>query len=302
MAFPFPESFPEFSNIQQIFITNGVGHIGMNVTLDDGTLPCKTPSDPSYPASQVPGGYEYYYEFGFERIYCAPVPRNPSDESRWQRFGLFIANSVEQSSCPVNGNPRIQHNWGKRVVRADVEIYPWVSLSDPTYRPGVNQLGGARFSVTNWSIFANGGRYSPEIGAFALPSIDRPHGLLNGFVWEDVSRRRTAAAGRLAIDMFQQGNEPRSSTGYSIEGFASTGNKADGYYTSGPLYPGTYLLYVTDTKTGRSMQPFQTGVFRPYEKISFEVSETGPPRIVNDFKPLLSALEIENSCATPADY
>lgn len=283
-----PNDFPQFSNIRGTFVEAGFGHIGIDITLDDGKLPCKNPQDLNYSACQIQGSYAYYYEFGHGRIYCAPVPVDPRGESGWQRSGIFITNSLRSSSCFGQSRPDISHNWGRRIVTADVEIYPWVSSRERRYDPRFNVYGGARFSVSDWSFQANNGRYSPEIGKIVLPCRNNAHALLNGYAWEDRAAGRPAGPGRLSVDMFQQGGEPQSSTGYKIEGFASTGIAADtqdGYYTSGPLFPGRYLLFVTDTANGLQMEPFHRDITRPFERIDFEVSVDRPPRQITTFSP-----------------
>ena len=281
--------FPEFSNIRGVVIEPGFGHIGIDITLDDQTLPCKNPLDPDRGACQIEGSYAYYYEFGNGRIYCGPVPVDPTDSSGgWQQFGIFITNSLRSSACFGHDRPDIIHNWGKRIVKADVEIYPWISSAQRRYDPVHNVYGGARFSVNDWSFSANNGRYSPEIGTIVLPSRNGAYALLNGFVWEDRAAGRPAGPSRLSVDMFQQGSEPHTDYGYKIEGFASTGiasDNHDGYYTSGPLYPGRYLLYVTDTQNGLGMTPFHADIVRSYERIDFEVSPDRPPRQISTLAP-----------------
>jgi hypothetical protein len=134
-----------------------------------------------------------------------------------------------------------------------------------------SNYGGLRAYVNDFPYYAWGGRYSENMGSVSLPQYGYDAALLNGFG----SYCGTGiGAGRMTLDMFQSGGNPRySSTGYPFWGFASVSTNSDGYYSSGALVPGEYLIYVTDNSTGRKIT-FNANIYCPWERLDFDLCQS----------------------------
>lgn len=166
-----------------------------------------------------------------------------------------------------------------------IEIYPHGPNSQYNpYNPYNTDVGGLRASVNSFSVYANGGRYSADLGNITLPRLEDPNvGQLNGFVTD---RGAVAANGRVNFDMFQNGSSRSSSTGYPLSGFASVPNKSDGYYRTGAVPSGSYKVYISDAKTGRKIILDGLNIQRTFERLDFQLEKrcfgyTGPARCID---------------------
>ncbi len=164
-------------------------------------------------------------------------------------YGIFVNNQdinhcTHAVWCPNPSATTINHGWANLMTDMAIEIYP--HYTDGTYDPLHNTIGGVRIGTNSFPTFANGGRYSPQIGNVVLPQTGQTGvGKLNGFV-----RDNGAAVGAdiFAYDMFQQDSTKTTSTGFPMTGFASDTTNSDGYYSSGPVPYGTYTIFITDTR------------------------------------------------------
>lgn len=108
---------------------------------------------------------------------------------------------------------------------------------------------GKVYSTSNGSAvairLAPGG--SRNIGAIAFPIAGSPG---TGQFTGNVLSKTAVASGRVNFEIFQWTGQPTSSTGVELDAF-SAGPNSGGTYTTGPLWNGKYLAFVTDTATGR---------------------------------------------------
>jgi hypothetical protein len=221
---------------------NVCGHIGVDMGI--GTTPyypCYNPRDTFYGACAD----AYYHVESFTSF----------------PYGVFIDNTD-------NG---LAHYWGRKVTTAALEIYPHTSCAPGSnYDVFRNAYGGARVSVDTWNWFANGGVYSPHVGTVQLP-CNLPgcsYSKLNGFI------SRNGAPAAAEVDMFGNANVT-TSTGYPLSGFSAGPTNGDGYYTSTPLYPGTYETYVTDGSTAQYTDPGAHTFVAKIKKYGVGVYSTG---------------------------
>lgn len=238
-------------------IKGGRGHIGIDHILGNYS-PGNNHLDPFYGANVMSkdGCASYYRVESF------------SPEGTSFPYGIFIGN-VDRNMCSgqpwCTGPEILVHNWANRLTQAHLEIYS----EDPRY-------GNAAIWASNFSLFANGGAYSEDLGVIHLPdgantSPDPRTGVyqvakLNGFVF---TREGVAVpAGRMTIHMWGA-TQQTTSTGVPLEGFASMSNVEGGYYNSGWLYPGLYRCMVFDNSTGQKLKDFQAHILRPFERIDF---------------------------------
>jgi hypothetical protein len=230
------------------------GHIGIDLFLGDGYVPCHNSSDSAYAACEMSsvGTISYAYVHSFSDF----------------PYGIFVTN-ISANVCKgqpwcLSRVPTINHLWGNRITGAALEFYPHTSCaSDAKYDATSNTYGGARVQIgaspsagcvplgapspyNAFSYFANGGVYSCRVGTVTLPCSGAActYAKLTGTVYELTS---TVASGRVSIDMFQNGAGSYTDQEIGVSGFASTGSGTTGTYTSGPLYTGgNWKIYVGD--------------------------------------------------------
>jgi len=88
---------------------------------------------------------------------------------------------------------------------------------------------------------------APNLGLVTFPVPGGPS-VANFF--GDVVSRTPVTTGRVRIEIFQTTNQPLSSTGWPLDAF-SANNSVGGSYTTGPLWNGQYIAFITDTVTAR---------------------------------------------------
>jgi hypothetical protein len=281
------DSFPRtwnrsWANVWFNGVAIGSGHIGVDIGMwhpgvpghsNSGSVysPCLNPGDPYFAGCAVRPGY-------YRVQHYAPG---------WSDFpyGIFIENT----------NNGVNHDWAKRVNYAALEVYPYDNIPGTVDPPGegpywteTNRYGGVRMGIGSvgfvdvFPTHANGGYYSGPLGTVTqLPSVDGygsgGAARLNGFIyagWPAPAPHENAS-----IHLFQQSCNHTTSTGHPICSFASTHNKADGYYTSGPLFPGTYRIYIEVYQLENGVRvallrtvSFGASVFRSYERLDFDVN------------------------------
>jgi hypothetical protein len=230
--------YPRTHNVEwaavQLQQFNGIcGHIGVDLIFSHQTYgdynPCHHSDDPYYGSCVMSsnGPISYYKVFGFDNY----------------PYGIFIDNQnpnycTGQSWC--QSGTTFVHYWAQRLGSVALEFYPYTNCNGGGYDPYTSQYGGARLYVNEWPVLANGGMYSANLGSVTLPQRGSA-GVLNGFMTDNGAPVAYHAAW---INAFQMGSTAQTSMGYPVGGFASVGNNADGYYTTGPVYPGDYRLYV----------------------------------------------------------
>lgn len=250
----FPRIRPDaaFANVRLAHVDGGTGHIGMDVGMP-GYTPCHNPDDPYYGACVMSkdGPKSYYKVFHF------------SERGNDFPHGMFIDNEnynvcTGQPWCR-DGVPVLQHDWGKRITFAALEVYAYDS-----------RYGGARVRVDNFDHPAHGGFYSPEIGTIELPNTSAAHSAkLNGFIFRagnPVGEREAS------LDIFQEGTTYSTDKGYPVGGFSSVATNSDGYYSSGPVYSGRYKIYVGDVVRRKKIIIY-CDIIRPFERLDFDLAE-----------------------------
>jgi|SRR5688572_3872068 hypothetical protein len=270
VGLPGQASAVNFSNVRAGTITPGSGHVGVDI-LWGGYNPChkhmdtnnQTINDAYYGACVMSnsGRDSYYKVYNF----------TPSGTNF--PYGIFIDNQnpnycTSAAWCPNPSAQTVNHGWANLVDAAALEVYPYNTAGN--YDPANNTVGGIRVGVSGFPLYANGGRYSADLGNIALPQLGEANvGKLNGFVTDNGS---TVGADRVAFDAFQDGTASRfTSNGYPMYGFSSVRTNNDGYYTLGAVPTGTYNMYVTDTLTGHKIRIFGVGVNTTYERLDFNL-------------------------------
>lgn len=191
-------------------------------------------------------------------------------------YGIFIDNKndnrcllTDKSWCKPK-DKSYNHDWGKQVTGAALEIYPHAPGTQE-FKPAQNSVGGVRIYVDGFPVYANGGRYSADIGNVRLPKFGEPDvGKMNGYVYEKGTK---VAKGRVTFDFFQNGGTRKTSTGYTVSGFASSSNGDTAYYTSGAVPNGSYKLYITDEKTRKKIIIDGLGIEGTGRRIDFDVAK-----------------------------
>lgn len=255
-----------FANFWIGKVTPGSGHIGVDIWWNNGGgdyLPCQHSSDPYYDACALSNNAtSSYYK----------VMNYTSSGSDFP-YGVFIDNQnsdvcTTASWCQTHGNTgTIHHGWATLIADGSLEIYPHISGS---YNPAANTVGGVRVGAEFFN-FANGGRYSPNVGDISLPQLGESGvGKLNGFATYNGS---SVSSNRATLDIFQEQSTWSSSTGYPVTGFSSVNNNSDGYYSSGALPSGTYKIYVTDNQTSHKIILNGVGIHSQYERLDFQLDK-----------------------------
>jgi hypothetical protein len=130
-------------------------------------------------------------------------------------------------------------------------------------------IGNARFDSTQFQHYANGGRYTPQVGVITLPQR-KNSAALNGYVY---AGNRKAKKNRFEIVLFQQTSVSKSNTGYPVQGLDDTGNDNDsGYYQTSPLYPGHYQARIKDHEK-KVAYVIYLDITRPDERVDFNLDE-----------------------------
>ncbi len=267
----------KFTNMWVGRITPGAGHVGVDVTFNDhGDLlynPCHHYEDIYYGACVMSdsGQKSYYKKQLFDNNKTDfPFSVNGNDFP----YGIFIDNSNDNYCktawwCHDRNAATINHGWGRLVEKIWVEIYPWVSPDN--YDPFTSNVGGVKVSTNGFPAFANGGRYSQNIGDITLPQLGQPNvGKLNGFITKNGAR---VGFDKAKVDSFQDGSTRRSSTGYPIYGFSSTHTNQDGYYNTGPVPSGSYTIYVGDVDAQKKYKFTGIQIKRTYERLDFKLDK-----------------------------
>lgn len=250
-----------FVNLPLDSVVPGRGHVGVDIWWvgPDGNEynPCHHADDPFFGACVMSnvGPISYYKVHGFDNA-------NPSAPNDWP-FGIFIDDQnlnacADQPWCKgiPPGQP-LQHGWAELITGAALEVY------------GYDGLGGARVHIgpEGW-VAANGGVYAPPLGTITLPSPGSPR--LNGFVTRGGA---PVAADEAGLDFFQDGQlTAATSTGVPLAGFASTSTNGDGYYSSGPMFGGTYKIYVSDRAT-QSKIIIYADIWLDGERLDFDLAQ-----------------------------
>ena len=113
---------------------------------------------------------------------------------------------------------------------------------------------------------------APDIGNIALPQIGEAGvGRLNGFVTNNGS---SVSNNRVLFEIFQRDASRTTSSGYPMKGFSVVRNNNDGYYNTGALPNGSYIIYVTDTQTGRKILLDGINVYHLHERIDFRLEQS----------------------------
>jgi hypothetical protein len=173
-------------------------------------------------------------------------------------YGIFIDNAT----IPYGETEPREHNWGKKVQYVGLEIYPHSVEPGYTnvYDPPWNKYGGVRISLGGTTANAfpdvnNGGNYSANLGTVTELPIKGQSPFLNGYGYTKTSPQTPAQAGAFSVDLFQLNTTHYTTQAWPMHGFASTGNRENnGYYTSGPVFPGRYMAYVTLHQPFRKIQ------------------------------------------------
>jgi len=255
-----------FANFWIGKVTPGSGHIGVDIWWNNGSgdyLPCQNSHDAFYDACALSNAAQSSY---YKVMNYTPTT---SDFP----YGVFIDNQdpdvcTSSSWCgDPGGGDTINHGWARIINSGSLEIYPHIAGS---YNPSANTVGGVRL-VDGFFNFANGGRYSDNIGDIALPQIGEANvGKLNGFV---TSGGSSVANNRVLFEAFQEQSTRSSSTGYPLTGFTTVRNNSDGYYSTGAVPSGTYKIYITDTQSGHKIILNDIGVNSQYERLDFRIDQ-----------------------------
>lgn len=247
-------------------ITPGTGHIGVDIWWPAGGgniyNPCHISSDMFYGACVLANAAQTsYYKVMNYGLSGNNFP-----------YGIFIDNQNTNTctSAPWCTNPgasSFNHGWGRLISDGSLEIYPHVLGA---YNPSNNTVGGVRIS-SDFYHFANGGRYSRDIGNVTLPSLGQAGvGRLNGFATYNGS---PVANDRVLLEIFQRESSRGTSTGHPMYGFSVVRNNGDAYYNTGALPSGSYKIYITDTQTGRKIILDGVNVFSQHERIDFRLEQ-----------------------------
>lgn len=256
-----------FSNMWVGKISPGYGYIGVDVwwpTSNGGTYnPCQNSSDVYYGACVLSNsGQTSYYKVQHYTPTSTDFP-----------YGIFIDNQdpnycTSASWCQNKNATTIYHGWGQLITNASMEIYP--IYSNGQYNAALSSVGGVRIQ-TDFPGFANGGRYSNNIGNITLPQLGQPNvGKLNGFVTYEGA---PVSNNRFLFEAFQEQSTYSTSTGYPVTGFSVTNNNSNGYYNLGPLPDGTYKIYITDTQTNHKIILSDVNISNTYERLDFQLQD-----------------------------
>lgn len=255
-----------FANFWMGKITPGSGHVGVDLWWPSGSgeyNPCHHSNDVFYGACVLANNAQAsYYKVG---TYTPTTSNFP--------YGIFIDNQNTNTCtsapwCTNPSAPSFTHNWAKFLSDGSLEVYPYDGSGN--YNPSGNTVGGLRIQ-TSFFTFANGGRYSPNIGDIHLPKIGESGvGRMNGFATYNGG---AIANNRVTLEVFQKSATRFTSTGYATTGFTVVHSNSDGYYNTGALPSGSYKIYVTDTQTGHKIILDGVNIFQIYERLDFKLEQ-----------------------------
>jgi len=255
-----------FTNIWVGKITPGQGNVGVDIWWpSSGTdyNPCQHSSDIYYGACVLANAAPTSY---YKVMHYTPSGTDFP-------YGIFIDNQNQNtcktsSWCNNKSATSFNTNWGRLITDASIEIYP--QDTNGQYNPSTGTVGGVRIQ-SNFPGFANGGRYSNNIGDIALPQVGEANvGRLNGFITNNGS---AVANNRVTFEIFQENSSRGSSTGYPETGFSVVHNNSDGYFNTGALPSGSYKIYITDTQTGHKIVVQGVGIRQLYERLDFKLDQ-----------------------------
>lgn len=255
-----------FTNFWIGKVTPGTGHIGVDIWWPGGNgdyNPCQHSEDIFYGACVLSNsGRSSYYKV---------MSYTPSGTDF--PYGIFIDNQNNNycktsSWCTNKSANSFNHGWGRLISDGSIEIYP--HDANGNYNPSGYDVGGVRVA-SDFFLFANGGRYSKDIGNITLPQIGQPNvGRLNGFA---TINSVNAANNRLLLEVFQESATRKTSTGHPMTGFTVVRNNSDGYFNSGAVPSGSYKMYITDTLTGRKIILQGVNIFQLHERLDFKLEQ-----------------------------
>jgi len=255
-----------FSNLWVGTITPGSGHVGVDIWWPGGSSdynPCQHSNDAYYGACILSNTAQTsYYKV-----------MNYTPTSSDFPYGIFV-DSQNQNYCKTSSwctnktATSFTHGWMKLITDASIEVYPYDSNGQ--YNPSNNTVGGVRIQ-SDFPLFANGGRYSNNIGNVALPQIGQANvGKLNGFATYNGTK---VAANRLLVEAFQRSATRKTSTGFPMTGFTTVSSNSDGYFNTGALPSGSYKIYITDTQTGHKVILDGVNIISQYERLDFKLEQ-----------------------------
>lgn len=256
-----------FSDIWIGRVTPGYGYIGVDTwwPKSGGGIynPCQNSADAFYGACILSNaGQTSYYKVQHYSPGSSDFP-----------YGIFVDNQNQNyctsaSWCQNKNATTVNHGWGRLVTDASLEIYPIYAAGQ--YNAAASSVGGVRVQ-TDFPNFANGGRYSKNIGDIALPVLGQTNvGKLNGFV---TYKGAPVSNNRFLFEAFQEQSTYNSSTGFPLTGFAVTRNDSSGYYNLGAVPSGTYKIYITDTQTNHKIILSNVSIRSTYERLDFQLEQ-----------------------------
>ena len=271
-----------FSNMWVGSITPGSGHVGVDITWP-GNHPFTGAAMAYNPCHQYKNQAET--QTFQDSNYGGCVMSNSGVNSYYKvhsytpsgtsfPYGIFINNQdtnfcTTATWCPNPTAQTVSHGWANIISDIIMEVYPY--NANGQYDPLTSTVGGVRLGVNNFPTYANGGRYSTQVGNIALPQLGNSGvGKLNGFVTYNGA---PIANERFAYDMFQQGSTMATSTGHPVTGFASDLSNADGYYSSGAVPFGTYKIYITDRTVNKKYEINGVAVSSTGDRIDFDLAQ-----------------------------
>lgn len=257
-----------FANINIGQIRPGNGHVGVDIWWIRSNsvtyVPCHHADDIYYGACIMSDIDKISY---YKVMQYSPEGNNFP-------YGVFIDNNNEnycksQVWCSSQNSSSIQHNWANLVTGGALEIYPYDAAKQ--YNPYNNNVGGVRVIIDGFPYMANGGKYSIPIGDIHLPKIgERNVGRLNGFI---TVNGHAVDAGRVNLEIFQNGASRTSSMGYPLSGISFIANIVGGYYNTGALPSGSYKIYITDRVSNRKVILDGVIITYTYERLDFELNQ-----------------------------
>lgn len=293
----------KFLNVPDFSIEDGpFGHIGVDLNMGPKTKkgfhkddkgkritynPCKNTNDSDFGACQLKG-YHSFFMFRDGKIFHFPVGRDGKRPKKGvqTKHGIFWENEYTDAK-----GKKTNHNWANKITGLFFEIYPRDEdgrFKDKYNEFGEGKYGGCRFSVSKFSNFSNGGVYSPHIGKIVLPSKEKKHAKLNGFVWHKLKSgklEKIKSEYALGIEMFQWTGQKKTNRGYAYSSVAFVNSNKDGYYQSGPVHPGRYKIYITDNTYNKDKKRPERqyigyhDIKRPFERLDWIIEDGKAPRL-----------------------
>ncbi len=168
-----------------------------------------------------PGGYEAYYEWS---------PDGPSAQCAQQGFPLTPGNPTFQPSTTI------APGFSMSELRMEIYSFPRSGRCPYSHSAGDGAV----------VVRIPGDRSNHNLGAITVPRDGEPGtGRLTG----QILAHDAIPDGRVKVDIFQVEGARTTSTGYRLDSFSS-GPSIGGSYTTGPLWNGEFIAFVTDTVTG----------------------------------------------------